>query len=100
MIDCATEPQHFAPDTEWIAGDHRCYEARPTGFSCPAPLETADQHTPPTLRPLFEFDQDAPHKMGHVDAKLSILDYIATLEWIGFSSLDVGRLRVGYGVRV
>ena len=69
-------------------------------FRVPAPLERADQHTPPTLRPPSDIVKDALHKADHGDAKLSILDYIATLEWIGFTSLDVGRLRVGYGVRV
>ena len=61
-------------------------------FRVPAPLETADQHTPPTLRPLFDFDQDAPHKTDPGDAKLVILDDIGSLEWMGFSSLDVSRV--------
>ena len=60
-------------------------------FRVPAPLETAHQHTPPTLRPLFDLVQDASHKTDHEDAKLVILHDIATLECIGFSLLDVSR---------
>ena len=91
MIDYATEFQHLTPDTEWIARNLRCYETRPTGFRVPAPLETADQHTPPTLRPVFDLVQDALHKADHGDGKLVILDDIATLKWVGFSLLDVSR---------
>ena len=60
-------------------------------FRVPAPLQTADLHTPPTLRPLFDLVQGVLHKADHGDAKLVIPDDIATLEWIGFSSLDVSR---------
>ncbi|EDR04787.1 uncharacterized protein LACBIDRAFT_295001 [Laccaria bicolor S238N-H82] len=57
-------------------------------FRAPAPRETADLHTSPTLRPLFDLLQTALQKADHGDAKLVILDDIATLEWIGFSLLD------------
>jgi hypothetical protein len=60
-------------------------------FRALAPLETADLHTPLPLRPLFDLVQGALHKADHGDAKLVILDDIATLEWIGFSLLDVSR---------
>ena len=60
-------------------------------FRVPAPLETVDQYTPPTLRLLFDLVQGVLHKADLGDAKLVILDDIATLERIGFSSLDVSR---------
>ena len=60
-------------------------------FRAPAARETADLHTSPTLRPLFDLVQGALQKTDHGDAKLVILDDIATLEWIGFSLLDVSR---------
>ena len=60
-------------------------------FRAPVPRETAELHTTPTLRPLFDLLQSALHKTDHGDAKLVILDDIATLEWIGFSLLDVSR---------
>ena len=63
----------------------------PPDFCAPVPLETADQHTPPILRPLFDPVPGALRKANHGDAKMAILDDIATLEWIGFSLLDVSR---------
>ena len=60
-------------------------------FRAPAPLQTAYQHTPPTLRPIFDLVQGTLHKTDHEGAKLVTLDDTATLEWIGFSMLDVSK---------
>ncbi|KIJ98436.1 hypothetical protein K443DRAFT_208944 [Laccaria amethystina LaAM-08-1] len=61
----------------------------------PAPLETADLHTPPTLHLLLDPVQGTLHKTDHGDAKPVIPDDIATLEWIGFLLLGVSRFARG-----
>jgi hypothetical protein len=69
-------------------------------FCAPSPLETADLHAPPTLRPLFDLVQSTLHKTDPGDAKLVILDHIATWSGKGSRCLILAGLHVRYRMRV
>ena len=78
-------------DNKGIAGRYRCYEACLTGFSGPGlSRDGISTYTTDTTSPIRS-RKGALRKTDHGDAKLIVLDDIVTLEWIGFSLVDVGR---------